>query len=143
MLKFTPLYTRYINQRLSKLSLLRAGSYDLHHAQLAKGFRAFPSGVLYNREDDLPMGVDSIIDPIELQKATSLWTRQQLCNNINELLHCTPLDSERIYKVNRKILKIVPPKMITNNIQLLLERGISEKSILNHPKILSINNGTF
>ena len=80
-------------------------------------------------------------DPTKVQRATALWKKEELMGRINALLKCNPEDSERVYLVNKKTLKTVPPKHITNNIQLLLDQGITESSILNHPKILSINQG--
>lgn len=86
------------------------------------------------------MGVESASDPLKVQNATALWNKQELLNRINALLHCSEADLERVYKVNKKTLKTIPPKMITDNIRLLLERGVSQNSILNQPKILSIRN---
>lgn len=94
---------------------------------------------LRNREDDLLIAAEAAGDPLKVQSATSLWRKEELLTRIDAMLHCSRQDLERVYKVNKKTLKTIPPKMITDNIQLLLEQGVSEKSILNHPKILSIS----
>lgn len=137
MLKFPSFHTRCF-QILSESRLIRAGSCGLRHHRMVRFVHTQSAG-LCNREDDLPIGVETITDPIKVQRATTLWKKEELLDRMNDLLHCNPEDLERVYKVNKKTLKTVPPKLITDNIRLLLERGVSEKSILNHPKILSIN----
>lgn len=139
MLKFPSFHTRCF-QILSESRLIRAGSCGLRHHRMVRFVHTQSAG-LCNREDDLPIGVETITDPIKVQRATTLWKKEELLDRMNDLLHCNPEDLERVYKVNKKTLKTVPPKLITDNIRLLLERGVSEKSILNHPKILSINYG--
>lgn len=138
MLKLALLHTRCIH-RLSELSLSRAASCGLRHQQ-RQNFRTQIAHC--NREDDLPIGVESVSDPLKIQSATALWKKEELLSRINALLHCSADDLERLYQVNKKSLRTAPPKMITDNIRLLMERGVSERSILKYPKILSIRNGT-
>ncbi|XP_058819377.1 transcription termination factor, mitochondrial [Topomyia yanbarensis] len=92
-----------------------------------------------NLGDDLPLSTVSISDFYKVHSATALWNKEELFNQINRLIKCGRDDFDIIYKINKRILKAAPPKMITDNIQLLLERGVGEQSILNYPKILSIS----
>nr|XP_029711899.1 uncharacterized protein LOC109432907 [Aedes albopictus] len=136
MFKFASFHTRCF-PILSESRLIRVVSCGLRHRRVAEIHSH--SADQCNRGDDLPIGVESMTDPTKVQRATTLWKKEELMGRINALLKCNPEDSERVYLVNKKTLKTVPPKHITNNIQLLLDQGITESSILNHPKILSIN----
>ncbi|XP_058446814.1 transcription termination factor, mitochondrial [Malaya genurostris] len=88
--------------------------------------------------DDLPLSTVAINDLNKVKSATALWNKEELFRQINELITCCRDDFDRLYKVNKRILKAVPSKMLTNNIQLLLEHGIEQQMILNYSKILSI-----
>ncbi|KAL9706452.1 hypothetical protein quinque_009970 [Culex quinquefasciatus] len=116
---------------LSGLSLGRVASCGLRH-------RLWTGPVRANRGDDLHLPGETVIDATAVQSATALWRKEELLERINGLMPCSAEDLERIYKVNRKTLRNIPPKAITDNVALLLERGFSERMILGFPKLLSI-----
>ncbi|XP_055542410.1 uncharacterized protein LOC129728061 [Wyeomyia smithii] len=93
---------------------------------------------IQDREDDLPISVVSVNDPFGVSSGTALWKREELLSRINELISCNRTELLRIYKLNRRILRAVPPKMITDNIQLLLNRGVADRMIVRYSKILSL-----
>lgn len=119
---------------LSGLSLGRVASCGLRH-------RLWTGPVRANRGDDLHLPGETVIDATAVQSATALWRKEELLERINGLMPCSAEDLERIYKVNRKTLRNIPPKAITDNVALLLERGVSERVILGFPKLLSIGTG--
>ncbi|XP_053695342.1 uncharacterized protein LOC128742877 [Sabethes cyaneus] len=91
-----------------------------------------------NRGDDLPMSVVSLSSKSSIIDSTAIWKKDELLSRINELISCKWEDLLHIYKANRRTLRALPPKMITDNIQLLLSRGIPDRFIVEYPKILSV-----
>ncbi|XP_055596410.1 uncharacterized protein LOC129746643 [Uranotaenia lowii] len=94
--------------------------------------------ILSYREDDT---CETASDLREMQKATAIWSKEELLGRISALLNNPKREElERIYKANKKALKVILPRLLTENVQLLLQEGVNERSILNHPRILSIDS---
>uniref|UniRef100_A0A182VU96 Mitochondrial transcription termination factor n=1 Tax=Anopheles minimus TaxID=112268 RepID=A0A182VU96_9DIPT len=86
-------------------------------------------------KDDLPLVDDSI------SAATALWRKEELLLRLKNLLNCTHAQTEKLYKANRKALRIFAPKLLTDNIELLRANGIEDKFIYENPRVLSTPTG--
>uniref|UniRef100_A0A182Y943 Mitochondrial transcription termination factor n=1 Tax=Anopheles stephensi TaxID=30069 RepID=A0A182Y943_ANOST len=82
-------------------------------------------------KDDLPLVDDSI------SAATALWRKEELLSRLKNLLNCSHEQTEKLYKANRKALRIFAPKLLTDNIELLRANGIQDKFIYENPRVLS------
>ncbi|XP_050077294.1 transcription termination factor, mitochondrial [Anopheles maculipalpis] len=82
-------------------------------------------------KDDLPLVDDSI------SAATALWRKEELLSRLQSLLNCSHGQTEKLYKANRKALRIFAPKLLTDNIELLRANGIEDKFIYDNPRVLS------
>ncbi|XP_049301358.1 transcription termination factor, mitochondrial [Anopheles funestus] len=86
-------------------------------------------------KDDLPLLDDSI------SAATALWRKEELLLRLKSLLNCSHEQTEKLYKANRKALRIFAPKLLTDNIELLRANGIEDKFIYENPRVLSTPTG--
>uniref|UniRef100_A0A182TXE7 Mitochondrial transcription termination factor n=1 Tax=Anopheles melas TaxID=34690 RepID=A0A182TXE7_9DIPT len=82
-------------------------------------------------KDDLPLLDDSI------SAATALWKKEELLSRLKNLLNCTHEQSEKLYKANRKALRVFAARLLTDNIELLRANGIDDKFIYENPRVLS------
>ena len=86
-------------------------------------------------KDDLPLLDDSI------SAATALWKKEELLSRLKNLLNCTHEQSEKLYKANRKALRVFAARLLTDNIELLRANGIDDKFIYENPRVLSTPTG--
>ncbi|XP_055643159.1 uncharacterized protein LOC129779609 [Toxorhynchites rutilus septentrionalis] len=93
--------------------------------------------MLKNRDDDLTATINTIGDPLQVHSTTPQWSKQELLKQVEDLLQCNKKELERVYRTNKKSLSTIVSKTITDNISLLLSRGVTGKTIINFPKILS------
>uniref|UniRef100_A0A182JSD7 Mitochondrial transcription termination factor n=1 Tax=Anopheles christyi TaxID=43041 RepID=A0A182JSD7_9DIPT len=82
-------------------------------------------------KDDLPLLDDSV------SAATALWKKEELLSRLKNLLNCTHEQSEKLYKANRKALRVFAARLLTDNIELLRANGIEDKFIYENPRVLS------
>ncbi|XP_052866857.1 uncharacterized protein LOC128272994 [Anopheles cruzii] len=92
------------------------------------GHGVAPLRLAFRVDDDLPL------EPLD----DSIWPKEELKSRMKALLNCSNVQTEMLYKANKKALRVFAPKLLTDNIELLRENGVEEKYIYDDPKVLSI-----